>query len=202
MESWTVYKHTFPNGMEYIGITSGKPEDRWANGRGYSSNEKMFSAIVKYGWINIRHEIIASGLSSEDASRMERNMIHCRDGKTLYNTQYVDMQRREVPFHDQCVCEDTCYSRLCDVATDAQWDAARKKFDAELLSAKFASGKMLLDCCSMKNGTITYFKSEAILPRNGVLVRDFWKWLIDDAVFEETQRSESPVAEFMKSFDA
>lgn len=202
MESWTVYKHTFPNGMEYIGITSGKPEDRWANGRGYSNNEKMFSAIVKYGWINIRHEIIASGLSSEDASRMERNMIRCRDGKTLYNTQYVDVPHREMLFRDQCVCEDTCYSRLCDVATDAQWDAARKKIGAEVLSAKFASGKMLIDCCSIKNGTITYFKREAVLPKNGVLVRDFWKWFVDDAVLEEAQRSETYAIDFLEILKA
>lgn len=31
-----VYKHLFPNGKCYIGITSMSPNKRWNNGHGYS----------------------------------------------------------------------------------------------------------------------------------------------------------------------
>lgn len=29
---YSVYKHTFPNGKVYIGMTGQEPEKRWANG--------------------------------------------------------------------------------------------------------------------------------------------------------------------------
>ena len=54
---FTVYKHTTPNNKLYIGITSRRPQTRWANGFGYRNNEYFFNAISKYGWDNIKHEI-------------------------------------------------------------------------------------------------------------------------------------------------
>ena len=64
---YTVYKHTCPNGKVYIGITKQKPERRWGiNGRGYKENEYFYRAIQKYGWQNIKHEIIAEGLTEEE----------------------------------------------------------------------------------------------------------------------------------------
>lgn len=36
MKKYFLYKHTFPNGKVYIGITSRvNPERRWLGGRGY-----------------------------------------------------------------------------------------------------------------------------------------------------------------------
>ena len=80
---YTVYKHVFPNNKVYIGITSLKPEHRWGNGgRGYlhKTNNKynqpfIAYAILKYGWENIKHEIICKGLSKEDAEKMEIELI-------------------------------------------------------------------------------------------------------------------------------
>lgn len=81
-KNWTVYKHTFPDGKTYIGITGMDPERRWSNGHGYLGRVKekynqplIAHAIVKYGWSNILHEIIASGLNKNEASKMERNLI-------------------------------------------------------------------------------------------------------------------------------
>lgn len=72
--SYTVYMHIFPNGKRYIGITSGDVNDRWANGFGYQS-QFVFNAIVKYGWDNIKHEILFDGLSKEEAEAKERCLI-------------------------------------------------------------------------------------------------------------------------------
>ena len=55
--SYSVYKHTFPNGKVYIGITSQKPEDRWSKGKGYQRQPLIYNAINKYGWDNIVHKI-------------------------------------------------------------------------------------------------------------------------------------------------
>jgi len=77
---YTVYKHTTPNGKVYIGITSRKPEERWRkNGSGYTTSPHFYSAIKKYGWENINHEIIKTGLTREEAWEMEKSLIAMYD---------------------------------------------------------------------------------------------------------------------------
>lgn len=71
----TVYKHTTPSGKVYIGITSQDPKKRWLNGRGYQRNEHFWNAIKKYGWDNIKHDVLAEGLSKEEACRLEKFYI-------------------------------------------------------------------------------------------------------------------------------
>lgn len=75
MNSYCVYKHTTPTGKVYVGITSKNPEQRWLNGRGYCKNNHFWNAIQKYGWNNIAHEILAEGLSREEAGRLEQMYI-------------------------------------------------------------------------------------------------------------------------------
>ena len=59
----------------YIGITSKHVKERWLNGRGYARNEHFWNAIKKYGWDNIKHEILVSGVTKEDACRLEQFYI-------------------------------------------------------------------------------------------------------------------------------
>lgn len=75
MAEFCVYKHTAPNGKVYIGITSQNPASRWNSGYGYRGNEYFFKAIQKYGWNNIRHDILLEGLSKKDACRLEIELI-------------------------------------------------------------------------------------------------------------------------------
>lgn len=89
MESlnYTVYCHISPSGKRYIGITSKVPEKRWDNGRGYRG-PAFKHAIDKYGWDNIEHIILATGLSQEEAFQMEKDLIEkyqTRDSKYGYN---------------------------------------------------------------------------------------------------------------------
>lgn len=70
-----VYKHTFPNGAVYIGRTDMKPEDRWLNGWGYKNCPLMFNAIIKFGWDNVKHEIIADNLTTEESIAIESQEI-------------------------------------------------------------------------------------------------------------------------------
>lgn len=53
-----IYIHTCPNGKKYVGTTQKKPEKRWDNGNGYKRNKHFYSAIQKYGWENIQHQVI------------------------------------------------------------------------------------------------------------------------------------------------
>ena len=72
---FTVYMHVSPNNKRYIGITSKKPEHRWNSGRGYMKNKYFFEAIMKYGWDNFQHVIIAEKLSKEEACNLEKSLI-------------------------------------------------------------------------------------------------------------------------------
>ena len=75
-----VYMHKLPNGKVYIGITGKEnPKDRWQNGYGYRNNKRFFNAIIKYGWDNIEHLILAEKLSLEEAEKMEVELIRIYD---------------------------------------------------------------------------------------------------------------------------
>lgn len=80
MNNFTVYRHTTPSGKVYIGITKQNPIRRWrADGSGYKENYHFWNAICCYGWGNITHEIIASGLTKEKACEMEVALIAKHD---------------------------------------------------------------------------------------------------------------------------
>lgn len=72
---YIVYKHTTPNNKVYIGISGFDPQYRWLNGRGYKHQSVFFNAIIKYGWINIKHEILFSELTKEEALNKEEELI-------------------------------------------------------------------------------------------------------------------------------
>lgn len=86
--NYLLYKHTSPSGKVYVGITCQRPDDRWRGGKGYSYNDHFFNAIMKYGWENIQHEILAAGLTRAEACTMERALIalyHSDDPACGYN---------------------------------------------------------------------------------------------------------------------
>ena len=73
---YCVYKHIFPNNKVYIGVTCKKPKYRWDNGNGYQkSQRKIYNAIKKYGWENIKHEILYEKLTKEEAEQKEIELI-------------------------------------------------------------------------------------------------------------------------------
>lgn len=79
-KQYIVYSHTTPNGKVYIGITSQtNPNRRWQNGLGYRTQPMFHRAIVKYGWDNIKHEVLYSGLKKEEAEKIEIALIAMYD---------------------------------------------------------------------------------------------------------------------------
>ena len=73
--NWTVYRHIAPNGKSYIGITSKKPRKRWLNGKGYNPKFPFGKAIEKYGWENIKHELLDTNLTEYEAKCLEEYYI-------------------------------------------------------------------------------------------------------------------------------
>jgi hypothetical protein len=68
--------HTFPNGKRYVGITAQTTKERWrSGGSGYKNQKVVWRAITKYGWENIRHDVIAEGVSPNIAYQLEAELI-------------------------------------------------------------------------------------------------------------------------------
>ena len=72
---YSVYVHIFPNGKRYVGITSQSPERRWKNGHAYQNQPYIWNAINKYGWHNIKHEVLYIGLTKFEACAIEQKLI-------------------------------------------------------------------------------------------------------------------------------
>lgn len=74
-ELYKIYLLTFPNGKVYVGITSQNEKDRWKNGNGYIENEIMYNDILKYGWVNIKKDILYKDLLFDEAREKEKELI-------------------------------------------------------------------------------------------------------------------------------
>lgn len=75
-KKWCVYKHTFPDGKIYIGITN-DTKRRWGNnGNEYKSNKRFMNHVRKYGWLHIRHDILENNLNKEKAYELEEYFIN------------------------------------------------------------------------------------------------------------------------------
>ena len=77
MKTFYIYRHTnLINGKVYIGQTCQKPEYRWGkDGNGYKNSPHFYSAIQQYGWNAFQHEILYSGLTQEEANKIETELI-------------------------------------------------------------------------------------------------------------------------------
>lgn len=90
--NYSVYAHINKvNKKIYIGSTSRNTKVRWQNGKGYLNNKIFNNDIKKYGWDNFEHEIIASGLTKEEAENFEELLIRRLDATNEdvgYNIRY------------------------------------------------------------------------------------------------------------------
>ena len=127
---YSLYKHTFPNGKVYVGITSQDPEKRWENGKGYlrlnksgePMQKKMYNAIKKYGWKNVLHEILAVTNSKREIEDLERKYI----------TEIYHSDKKEFGYNIDCggnyvgkVSEDT--KKLHSIQTSGENNPAYDK---------------------------------------------------------------------------
>lgn len=72
---YTIYRHVFPNGKSYVGITRTSLNKRWGNGSKYKTCPLVDRAIKKYGWENVKHQILRMCETKEMAEVWERFYI-------------------------------------------------------------------------------------------------------------------------------
>ena len=85
--NYIIYKHTSPSGKVYRGQTCQHLIKRWrSDGSGYVHCKYFYNAILKYGWENIKHEILFTNLTEERAKKLEIELIRHYKGLNLsYN---------------------------------------------------------------------------------------------------------------------
>lgn len=74
-KTYKVYKHVFPNGKVYVGITSQPLNCRLRSGKGYRNNIYLTRAIEKYGWDNIIHFVLKGDFTKDEANAKEIELI-------------------------------------------------------------------------------------------------------------------------------
>ena len=74
MKKYWVYIHTTPDGMVYVGFSGAKhTSDRWKPSAYKQTSLQPY--IEKWGWENIKHEVVKDNLSKEDAFKIEDELI-------------------------------------------------------------------------------------------------------------------------------
>lgn len=73
LKPYKVYKHTFPDGKIYFGITRQTLAERRSSG--YYHNAAMQNAIYESGWENIISEILFDNLTKKQALKIESRLI-------------------------------------------------------------------------------------------------------------------------------
>ncbi len=85
-----IYIHTCPNHWTYVGLSQ-QPKQRWNNGEGYKDNKRFYEAIKKFGWGNIKHEIVAETNYRWIARKIERTIItHFQKKEISFNENNIE----------------------------------------------------------------------------------------------------------------
>lgn len=74
-KKYIVYMHESPNGKRYIGVTTTALNLRWKGGLGYVGNLPFYTDILHFGWDDIRHYVITTTTSEEEARNIEHSLI-------------------------------------------------------------------------------------------------------------------------------
>ena len=117
--TFIVYKHTSPSNKVYIGITEFNPHFRRKNnGSGYKHQSVFFNAIIKYGWINFKHEIVAEHLTKQEALDKEEELIQLYKS---YDRRYGYNISLRGPKYGDTIKERKIKSRRLPVAELPKW---------------------------------------------------------------------------------
>lgn len=110
-KTYTVYKHITPNGKVYIGASKNYGSRFGTNGRGYG-HQPFWQAIQEFGWENIKHEIIADGLSKHQAEALEAKVIaehNATDHEFGYNVRRYGTINNDKPLKGEA------YNRIVEL---------------------------------------------------------------------------------------
>lgn len=116
---YKIYKHTFPDGSYYVGMTGQDLDVRAGlGGANYKKCPEFFEAIMQTGWDAIEHEVLARTDNKEEAKKLEEFYINYykQRGDKTYNI-YKVFKPKTIHFY---YCPDR------DIMTDNLKDMSRQ----------------------------------------------------------------------------
>lgn len=137
---YTVYMHTCPNDKIYIGITCQEIKERWKNGKGYRG-AFFYKAIQKYGWENIKHEVLFEGLTKEQAEEKEIELIALyKSNQREYGYNVANGGGTNSGFH---ISEETkkILSEKCKASSARYWKGKTHSEETKQLIGEQRKGK-------------------------------------------------------------
>ena len=184
-KDYIVYKYTSPSGGVYIGQTHNSIEYRAGNseGRMYAILDKrtgefkqpaIAHAILKYGFDNFTKEIISSGLTSDEADELEKELIkEAKENGEFYN---IASGGKGVPgTKDHKVKQDTLSGEYVKT-----WDCIK---EAEEFLNIYKAEANISRCCAGKSKMAYGY---------------IWKYEEDDTPVKPTLQYRHPVCQYTK----
>lgn len=197
--TWSVYRHTFPDGKVYIGKTKEAPEERWGTyGRNYQGQRKVFNAILAFGWNNIKHEVLFNNLSAEEASIKEQELIKLSDADGLvgnYNVQFAKPDPKEkkcVKGDDAVICAESLRNngKFLIHMPDAYYDNAIAKHGVSPVGLTLEEDRVLIEVWREVPGGYEFVQNVAPYPSEDMTFRQVREWLAATGeIGEEFQKS-------------
>jgi hypothetical protein len=149
----------------YIGITSQNPRIRWKCGTGYKHSSHFYSAIQKYGWENIRHEILFDDLTKDEAEQKDIELIcqyKSNDRRFGYNIADGGLSHKQTEETKQKISEK---KKNISAETRARLSAAlkgkRKPKELCELWSKQRKGKQTVKVLCVETGIVYLSIKEA-----------------------------------------
>ena len=68
---YSIYVHTTPDGLKYVGFTGQEPIKRFGGGSHYRNNIRFYDAIKFFGWDNIEHQVLETVKDKKIALKRE-----------------------------------------------------------------------------------------------------------------------------------
>lgn len=178
MYTGIIYKYTSPSGKNYIGQTTKTLQERAGySGDGYKRCTLFYKAILKYGFMNMKSEILES-FSEEDLDTLIYKLNSAEEYYiNKYNTIAPNGYNLRAGGNNSFYSED---SKLCQHGS--KHFNYRQDIDDEELKRLYLQGKTLKEICNITN------LSQLTVKRH----------LIDQEVFKE-KKYNNPVIKYNKN---
>lgn len=186
-------------GKYYVGRTSGycTPEklvelragDCFRGYKTYSGNSKFWKAIQKYGWINVKTEILAVCTSFKEAKDLETYFIYKFDSfKNGYNENNGegDKDSGDMLFHNTLTLFDElkeCNSDCVITKNDYKYN---KKFVEYIIKNQIYGKKRIREKINewgIVESTLSHYLHESSDPKKTRFNKEFYKlWVSEDDI--------------------
>lgn len=169
--NWCIYMHTFPDGKKYIGITKRDPEKRWLGGNGYTT-DIMKEYIKKYGWENVKHDILLMGLTEEEARAKEKELIRKENRTATLNIAEKGSAKKILTKGLKILYDDA--------RTHNVYERFREKFGAYQVMLIVEPDRLVAKCAKYEDGYYEFFDAVNKRSIKDMYVDEFYEWLESD----------------------